>query len=249
MCLKAGKHVLCEKPFAINAAETAEVIRLARESGLFLMEAMWTRYTPAVVKAREWIASGAIGDIKLLKAEFGFKSGSGPDKRLYKPELGGGALLDIGIYTVSLASMIYGKQPSEIKSFVRIGTTGVDEHSSTIFRYEGGKMASLNSSIIMPLGNDAVIYGENGRIHLPMFAYGKRAELYAGRAAAPNGTPEVFSSDADKGHGYHYEASEAVRCIREGSTESSIMPLDETLAIMKTMDAIRSQWGLKYPGE
>ncbi len=249
LCLKAGKHVLCEKPFAINARETEEVIRFARKSGLFLMEAMWTRYTPAIIKAREWLASGVIGEVKMLRADFGFRSGSGPDKRLLNLKLGGGALLDVGIYTVSLASMVFGESPSEIRSLAYIGETGVDEQSSTVFKYRGGGIASLNTAIRSSLANDAWIFGTKGRIHLPRFAYGRTAELFTGSNAG-NGkdATETYSPDV-AGEGYHFEASEAMRCIREDRTESVIMPLDETLAIMKTMDAVRDQWNLRYPGE
>lgn len=133
LCLKAGKAVLCEKPFTVNTKEAEEVIQYARESKLFLMEAMWIRYLPVIIKVREWLYKGVIGEVKMLKADFGFRIEWNPEGRLLNPALAGGALLDAGIYPVSFASMVFGKQPVEIKSMSYIGTTGVDEQFTTLF--------------------------------------------------------------------------------------------------------------------
>jgi len=236
LCLKEGKPVLCEKPFTVNALEAEEVIKYARETGIFLMEAMWTRYLPAVVKVREWLAAGAIGEVRMLKADFGFRTAWNPEGRLLNPALAGGALLDAGIYPVSFASMVFGTQPLEIKSVAHIGTTGVDEQFSAIFKYDGGKIASLSGAIRTGMINDAWIYGTEGKIHMTEFLFGKSVELYI------NGKKEEIYEPVYEGFGYYYEAREAMRCLREGLKESSIMPLDETLAIMKTMDLIRKRW-------
>lgn len=242
-CLNAGKAVICEKPFTINAAEAEEIVRVAREKKLFVMEAMWTRYLPPIVQVREWLKEGVIGEVRLVKADFGFDIGWQPEGRLLNKELGGGALLDAGIYPISLASMVYGEQPSKIMSSVHIGETGVDEQFSVLFEYEGGRTAALNSSVRLKMTNDAFLFGTKGYIHIPNFLFGPSASLHV------NGEEPVHFVDDRKFNGYKFEAEVAMECLREGRLESDIMPLDETVQIMKTMDTIRAQWNLKYPTE
>lgn len=139
LALRAGKAVLCEKPFTVNSSELEEIVAYAREQKLFLMEAMWSRYIPANVKVREWLSSGRIGDVRLVKADLGFRSDWNPEGRLLNPALGGGALLDVGIYPISFASMVFGPHPETISSTVHIGDTGVDEHFSLLLSYGDGK--------------------------------------------------------------------------------------------------------------
>ncbi|MBS4219911.1 Gfo/Idh/MocA family oxidoreductase [Bacillus sp. FJAT-49711] len=239
-CLNAGKAVICEKPFTMNAEEAEELIKVARENNTFLMEAMWTRYLPAVVKAMDWIKEGKIGEVNMLTANFGFNVGWSPESRLLDKKLGGGAMLDAGIYPISFASLIFGAQPTNIKSSAHIGETGVDEWFSALFEYENGKTAMLNSGVRLNLSNDAFIYGTEGYIHLPNFLFGPSAYLHR-----PGLDIEEFKDDREL-HGYIFEAEEAMQCLREGKIESSIMPLDETYNIMKTMDTLRKQWGLEY---
>ncbi|MBD2870254.1 Gfo/Idh/MocA family protein [Paenibacillus arenilitoris] len=241
--LRAGKAVLCEKPFCMNAAEAKEMIEAAGENKVFLMEAMWTRYLPPIVKVREWIAEGRIGEVRLLKADFGFNIGWQPQSRLLDPALGGGALLDAGIYPVSFASMIFGGQPSKIMSSARIGETGVDEQFSLLFEYEGGRAAALNGAVQLGMVSDAYIYGTKGHIHVPNFLFGKSASLHVAQEE-----PVKFEDDRQS-KGYAFEAEEAMACLREGRLESSVMPLRETLDIMATLDEIRRQWGLRYPAD
>jgi len=241
--LRAGVAVLCEKPFTMNAKEAEEAIRVARENGVFLMEAMWTRYLPPIVQVREWLKEGRIGEVRLLQADFGFDVGWQPDGRLLNKELGGGALLDAGIYPVSFASMIFGSQPSKISSTAHIGETGVDEQFSILCEYEGGRTAMLNGAVRLRLNNAAVIYGTKGHIHVPNFLFGKSATLHVAGEE-----PVQFNDDREM-KGYNFEAEEASNCLREGRKESAIMPLDETLAIMQTLDTIRAQWGLRYPND
>lgn len=241
--LRAGKAVLCEKPFTMNAAEAEEIIRFAKEKRIFLMEAMWTRYLPPIRQARQWLDEGAIGEVRLVKADFGFNIGWQPESRLLDPNLGGGALLDAGIYPVSFASMVFGGRPEKIMSSARIGETGVDEQFSLLLEYEGGKTAALNGSVQLGLVNDAYIYGTKGYIHVPAFLAARSATLHiAGE------DPVLFEDDRTVA-GYAFEAEEAMACLREGRTESSVMPLNETLAIMTTLDRIRRQWNLRYPFE
>jgi dihydrodiol dehydrogenase / D-xylose 1-dehydrogenase (NADP) len=241
--LRAGKAVICEKPFTMNAAEAKEIIDLAREKQVFLMEAMWTRFLPPILKVKEWLAADKIGEVRLVKADFGFDIGWAPESRLLDPALGGGALLDAGIYPVSFASLIYGTAPTKIMSSARLGQTGVDEQFSLLFEYEGGRTAALNGAVQLGMVSDAYIYGTKGYIHVPNFLFGKSATLHAKDAE-----PESFVDDR-KAEGYAFEAEEAMNALREGRLESSAIPLDETLAIMNTLDTIRKQWGLRYPAD
>ncbi|GIN56411.1 Gfo/Idh/MocA family protein [Lederbergia ruris] len=239
-CLRAGKAVLCEKPFTMDAEEAEELIQVARENNTFLMEAMWTRYLPAIVQAKKWLEEGKIGEVRMLTANFGFDVGWSPNSRLLDKKLGGGAMLDAGIYPISFASFVFGQQPTEIKSSAHIGETGVDEHFSALFEYPDGKTAMLNSGVRLNLANDAFIYGTEGYIRLPNFLFGDGAFLHQ------SGSEVVEFQDDRKLQGYIFEAEEAMRCLRAGKLESSIMPLEETYDIMKTMDALRKQWGLEY---
>jgi predicted dehydrogenase len=243
LCLEAGKPVLCEKPFTINATEAQAVIALAREKGLFLMEAMWTRFLPIIVKVRELLAAGAIGEVHMLHADFGFRAELDPKSRLFNPHLGGGALLDVGIYPVSLASMIFGP-PSRIVSMAHLGQTGVDERAAVILGYDAGQLAVLSTAIRTDTPIEAVLMGSEGqiRIHSPWF---HGTELTLSAKSRKDKTIRL----PYKGNGYTHEAIEVMRCLREGRRESGVMPLDETLAITKTLDAIRAQWGLRYPME
>lgn len=241
--LRAGKAVLCEKPFAVNSKELEEIIALAKEKNLFLMEAMWTRYLPPIVQVREWIAEGRIGEVKLVKADFGFRIDWNPESRLLNPQLGGGALLDVGIYPVSFASMIFGPKPQGIYSTAHIGETGVDEHFSILLDYGQGKTASLNGAVRLGMTNEAYIYGTQGSIHIPSFHDARSATLRV------EGEEAITVTDDRPFSGYAYEAEEVARCLANGKTESEIISLEESLGILQLLDQVRGQWGLKYPFE
>lgn len=243
LALRAGKAVLCEKPFTVNSTELEELVAYARERKLFLMEAMWTRFLPAIRRVREWLAAGRIGEVRLVKADFGFRADWNPAGRLFNPELGGGALLDAGIYPVSFAAMVLGTNPQHIQSTAHLGETGVDEHFSALLTYEGGKIASLNGGVRLAIGNDAYIHGTLGKIYVPGFLNAKTATLYADGEEA-----ETFVDDrATKG--YVFEAEAVGQALSAGLTESAEIPLDESLAIMRLLDKIREPWGLRYPFE
>ncbi|MDL4842684.1 Gfo/Idh/MocA family protein [Aquibacillus rhizosphaerae] len=242
-CLRAGKAVLCEKPFTVNSGELEEIINFARESKLFLMEAMWTRFLPFIVKVREWIESGKIGEVRLVKADFGFRAPWDPDWRLLNPNLGGGALLDAGIYPVSFASMILGTKPEKVFSTAHIGETGVDEHFSILMSYKSGKTASLNGSIRLGLTNEAYIHGTNGYIRIPSFLNATSASLHVSGEEVEN------FSDNRESKGYAFEAEAVGTYLNDNLKESPIIPLDESLEIIKLLDEIRGQWDLKYPFE
>jgi predicted dehydrogenase len=243
LCLQAGKAVLCEKPFTINAREAAELIAYARERRLFLMEAMWTRFLPLMVRLRELIAGGAIGEVRMVQADFDFRTEVNPRSRLFDPALGGGALLDVGVYPMSLASMLLGT-PSEIASLAHLGATGVDEQSAAVLRYAGGRLAVLTSAIRIGGPHEALIRGTDGYIRIDS-EWWRAARMTLVRS----GRPDELIEAPMVGNGYSYEATEVMRCLRDGRIESDVMPLDESLAIMRTLDAIRAQWGLRYPGE
>jgi dihydrodiol dehydrogenase / D-xylose 1-dehydrogenase (NADP) len=243
LALKAGKAVICEKPLTVNAKDAEEIITCAKESKVFFMEAMWTRYLPAIVKVRQWLKAGLIGEVKMLKADFGFRCDGNPEGRLLNANLGGGALLDAGIYPISFASMVFGSEPKTISSIAHIGETKVDEYFSCIFGYEEDKMAILTGAVSLCSQNDAWIIGTEGKIFIPNFLRADSATLFIKDKVEEK--LEMKYSDT----GYSYEAKEAMACIRNNKFESEIMPLNESLEIMKTMDELRKQWGLKYPFE
>jgi predicted dehydrogenase len=243
LCLRAGKAVLCEKPFTINAREAEDLIAYARGAGLLLMEAMWTRFLPIIVRLRQLLAEGAIGEVRMLSADFGFRAKADPASRLFNPALGGGALLDVGIYPVSLASMVFGA-PARVTGMAHLGETGVDEQAAIILGYDGGRLAQLSTAIRTSTPHEALLMGTEGQIKIetPWWMPTRMTVHQAGKA------PELIELPFT-GNGYNYEAAEVMRCLREGQRESPIMPLDETLTIMQTLDTIRGQWGLRYPGE
>ena len=243
LCLNAGKAVLCEKPFAINARQAAEVIALARAKKLFLMEALWSRFLPTIVKARELVAEGAIGELRMILADFSFRCTWNPDSRLLSPQLGGGGLLDVGIYPISLACMFFGPA-REVASQAHLGETGVDEQAGIVLKYDAGRLAVLACGVRTQSPMEARILGTEGSIHLhgPWWK-GDRLTLTAG-GKEPQALHLPIAAN-----GYNYEADEVARRIAAGQLESDVIPLDETLSIMKTLDTIRGQWGLKYPME
>ena len=248
LSLEAGKAVLLEKPFTINAGEAKEVIALARKKGLFLMEAMWSRYIPIIVKLRELLAKGAIGEVCMVTADLGFRREPDPTSRLFAPELGGGALLDVGIYPISFASMVLGT-PSRIVSLAHFGQTGVDEQAGVVFGYEGEQLAILHTALRTSTTIEATVMGTKGkiRVHSPWY-YGTTLTLSIEERDDKVISDEVISLPYE-GNGYNFEAAEVNECLRAGKLESDVMPLDETLAIMQTLDTIRAQWGFKYPME
>jgi len=243
LALNAGKAVLCEKPFTINAAQAHEVIRLARERKLFLMEAMWTRCFPLMKKLRELLLAGAIGEVRQLTADFGFRAEYRDEPRLFGPEFGGGALLDVGVYPVSLASLLFGA-PKRIVGTANFGPSGVDEEAAMILTHGRGEMAILHTAIRLNTAQEAIISGTRGRIrvHTPWW------RPTAMTLSRDDQSDERFGFLLE-GNGYEYEAREVMDCLRSGKLESPLMPLDESLSIMGTLDTLRAQWGLKYPME
>ncbi len=242
LCLGEGKAVLCEKPFAINAIEAREMVDFARARGTLLVEAMWTRFVPVMQKLRELMADGAIGEPRMVCADFGFRAGVNPESRLFNPALGGGALLDVGVYPVSLAHMVFGA-PVKIAAVADIGETGVDEQAAMSLLHKGGGVSVLSTAIRTSTPQQAWVIGTEGiiRHHAPWWQ-GKGLTVKRGD------NEESFDCPYE-GNGYNCEAQAVMDCLKAGELESEVMPLDETVAVMETLDEIRSQWGLKYPME
>jgi predicted dehydrogenase len=269
LALEAGKNVLCEKPFALNAEEVREVIALARHKRLFCMEAMWMRFMPVMSKLRKSIDDGAIGEVRMVTANLGFPVALDEDNRFSNRQMGGGALYDLGIYTLSLASYLLGS-PTQVVSQASIGPTGVDEQSAFILSYGQEKLAVLHTSLCTHLSCDGLVIGTRGqiKIHPPLYQPHKLSLTIFRNPNLSIPTQgwldyakkfpvirfiffrfeRLFKERLEKiegrieGNGYSYEAAEVMRCLKAGLIESEIMPLDETLRIVETMDTIRAQW-------
>jgi predicted dehydrogenase len=244
LAINAGKAVLVEKPFTISAAEASSLIDAARANGTFLMEAMWTRFLPHIDRVRQILADGGLGDVRSVTAEHGQWFEDDPEFRLFNPDLGGGALLDLGIYPVSFASMVFGT-PTTITAVSEPAFTGVDAITSLIFGYDGGQQSILTTTLETATENNAAINGTEARIEIAGTFYAPSTY----RVVARDGTIIEEYNEFHEGHGLYHQAAEVGRCLREGLTESPLLPLSETLSIMETMDKIREQIGLVYPFE
>ena len=281
LCLRAGKAVLCEKPLTVNAREAEKVITLARESGVFLMEAMWTRFLPLIARLRELLAQNVIGEVRHVMADLSSEVEFDPASRVFNPELGGGALLQKGVYLLSLMSMMLGS-PVRVKSLSILGESGIDDGTTMLLEYPKGRLATLSCSVRVRGHREAVIAGTHGHIviHGPITCpstltlrlYGPQkrhqtstrrtdaglkaqALRYAKRSLFLRRLRERFPMLGDRlfhgmhsrricdppiGEGLHYQATEVNRCLRAGQLESHMMPLNESLAILKTLDLLRA---------
>lgn len=241
LCLESGRNVLCEKAFTANADQAKRVISYAEEKGLFISEAIWTRFLPMRFLLDEIIKSGVIGRISSLTADLGYSLGN--VERLNKPELAGGALLDLGVYTINFALMVFGSDISNIKSSCVKNKYGVDEHNSIIINFEGGKTAILHSSMVSNLDRRGVIYGDKGRIEFDNInnCEGIRVILNDSTVKSYE-TPNQIT-------GFEYEVLSSVKAVSQGKTECTEMPHAETLRVMKIMDNLRQEWGIVYPFE
>jgi predicted dehydrogenase len=235
LALHAGKHVLVEKPFTMNAAEAREIAGVATERGLFAMEAMWTRFLPDVAVIRDWLARGVLGDIVTVIADHGQWFAEDAGFRLFAPELGGGALLDLGVYPVSFASMVLGR-PSRIVSMSDQAFTGVDAQTSMLFGYDSGAQALLTCTLRAKSPTRAAIVGSDARIEVDGDFYAPVAVTLVPR----NGDP-VRVESVHQGRGLYHQADEVAARLAAGEVESPLMPLDETISIMETMDAVLAQ--------
>ena len=242
MFLNAKKHVLCEKPVCVNAKEAKELLECAKKNNVFLMEAMWTRFLPAIHEAVKIAKSGEIGEIKGVSADFCYPSSPEDCSKLFDNELAGGALLDVGVYTLNFAAIFLGTNPESITSVSNVNY-GVDCHTTSVLKYENGVLATLTSAIDVSKPSNGYIYGTKGYIRMPFFYMAK--ELYV----ADDYHKERNIEKPRIGEGFEEEIIEACNCIREGKTQSDIMPMSESIKILEQMDYIREQIGLKYPAD
>jgi dihydrodiol dehydrogenase / D-xylose 1-dehydrogenase (NADP) len=241
--LRAGKAVLCEKPFTLNAHEAHELVHQARQRKLFLMEGMWTRFFPIMDRLRELLADRVIGEVHTLIADSGIRRSMETKERLFRLDLGGGALLDLGVYPISLASMIFGN-PERIKVMAHFGEYEVDERMGILLGYPNGSLASLYTAIRTESPKEALILGSKGMIRIHAnFITPTRLTITV------NGESEQVIEESMLGNGMHFEADEIMRCLRAGEVESPLMPLDESVRIMETLDSIRAQLDFKFPSE
>jgi len=240
MLLNGGIAVLGEKPFAMNSEQVREMVDLARTKGVFLMEALWSRFMPGIEKALELVQSGAIGKVVSVKADFGFKAPFSPDGRLFDKALGGGSLLDIGIYPLFLSYLILGK-PTAIKASAIFGLTGVDEQCGMVLTYADGQIALLDSTLQAKTDCIGLIQGETGQIRI----HSRFHETMGVTLIMEEGASTEFDFTRAT-HGYDYEARHVMQCLSEKQTESPLWSLDDSLSLMALLDAVRAEAGIAY---
>jgi predicted dehydrogenase len=243
LALNAGKPVLCEKPFTINAAEARQMKAAADANGVALMEAMWARFLPHMHKVREILASGILGDIWAVEADHGQRLSDYANPRHWEPSLGGGALLDLGIYPISFAHMVLGV-PDKITSSATFTDKGVDASSTVIFDYKSGAQAILTSNMMVSTPCRATICGTLGKIEIDRTFYNPTSM----RVIMHDGTTTEYPNEY-KGHGLRDQALEFERVVRSGAKSSAILTPDESILIMESLDEVRKQIGLIYPSE
>ncbi len=244
MCMRNGKAVLCEKALTINSTEAREMVRIAFEENVFLMEAMIPRHVPLMRKVMNWVREERIGEVRMVKASRCARRDFPPEARQLNPELGGGSLLDVGVYVISFASMVYQKPPVEAIGLGHIGELGSDEQGIVVLKYDNGEMADLSFALRTEAVNEAYIFGTDGFIKIDdVFAVPTKATLYKDKQAIETIEEPIL------GNALNYEAEEVMRCLKLGLKESPYMPLEESVQIMEIMDKIRIPWGLVYSND
>jgi predicted dehydrogenase len=242
-CLLAGKAILCEKPFTLNHHEASEIITLAKHRRLFVMEAMWTRFLPAIQHAKHLIDTGVIGTVLQVQADFGYCATVDENHRILNPALGGGALLDVGIYPLSIAAYFLGEIVGA-QAYANLAHTGVDQQTAFTLRHRNGGLSSCLCSTVAQTRTAMTISGSLGmiEIHQPFY---KAQQM----TVVDNGGVSQLINLPYLGNGYTHEAIEAGECLRRSSTESAIMPLNESLSQLHWMDVMRKQIGVRYPAD
>ena len=246
LCLNHNKAVLCEKAFAINSRQAIEMIKTAKERKVFLMEALWTKFLPHYKKLQELLQQKTLGDIKSMLVNFGFKTSDKSPQRLFDPLLGGGSLLDIGIYNVFMTLSILGK-PDAIEATMIAAPTGVDEQIAVLFKYNNGAMAQLFSSFVTNLPTQAEINGTEGCITLTTRFYEPSTTIQLSKKIPYE--REVIPVEKEAGFGYHYEARHVNECLKKGLIESPVMTHADTLLLMEILDTIRNKARIEYPAD
>jgi predicted dehydrogenase len=243
LCLNCGKHVLCEKPFTLDAVSARELYACAARKNLFLMEGLWTYHLPLIRTAQQLLQAGAIGEPVFLRAEYGF-SATGPRReRKFQSALGGGSLLDIGIYGLAFADQMLGGPLQDFSGQMLFNEYGTDwfEHLSAVTAR--GQRAALTTSIGLVLPKEGVLYGSEGRLYFPDYQEAQQMTLFSN-----SGTEKHYSLPFDY-TGFEYEIREADRCIHAGKTQSSVYPPEASIRHMEELDAIRRQFGLRFAAE
>jgi predicted dehydrogenase len=236
--------VLCEKPLTVNAQQAKILVVLAQKHQCFMMECVWTRFLPAIKHLTVLLEQGVIGEVQTVKANFSISGDFSPEHRLRNKDLAGGALLDLGIYPLTLAALVFGEEPTKIQSSAVIGSTAVDESSFYLLEYAPKQRAMLSSSFIDGAPTEAIISGSKGYIRLPNFLAAQTLHLHM-----DNESVQTLAFPFEEDESFTFEIADAMQCIRQGKSQSDILPLAKTVAIMTTMDTIRAQWGLKYSNE
>ncbi len=241
--LNAGKHVLCEKPLTLNTGQARHLVSVARDKGLFLMEAVWTRFLPSMQRAAGIVASGELGEIRWIQADLGFPAPYDPEARLWKREEGGGALMDLGVYLLTWAQIALG-QPRSLTATSHLNSSGVDTETAMSLAYDSGAQVQLMTSLTTVSTQTATLSGTKGTLkcNAPLF---NPTELTITTGPGETRVEKFVLA----GRGYTYQLREVTRCIQQGLTESPTMPLADTLTIMSLLDEVRSQSGIRYPGD
>jgi len=241
-CILHHKHVLCEKPMTTDAKQAEDLFALAEKEGVFLMEGMWIAHLPLLKKLKELLHSGLIGEVKHLRADYGFVAKGARRTRKFESSLGGGALLDVGVYNLAFARMVLG-DPTGFQSKVTFSEFGTDDFSTMLLEYPNGKTAAITTAIGIAMPTEGVIYGEKGKIYFPNYQQAQTltVELY-GETPYTIDMPFEFT-------GFEYQIREAARCIEAGLLISPFQTAEDTLAVLRTMDAIRESWGMKFTFE
>jgi len=242
-CLEAGKPVLCEKPLTVNADQAKSLTTIAKEKHLFLMEGLWTRFLPAYQQVRCWLDDGLVGEVQLLDSTMGFNKPKDPQDRLFNPELAGGALLDLGVYPISISQWVMGKDPSAFQVKSHFSDTGVDDLTCATLHYDEDAFSQFSCNFLTDNQNEFLIYGTKGAVRIHPYYW-----LSTCVSLIQQGREETLDCPF-RASGFEYEAEEVMRCVREGRLESNIMPHAHTLANISLMDAIRREIGLVYPFE
>ncbi|GHA01627.1 dehydrogenase [Arenicella chitinivorans] len=250
-CLQAGKAVLCEKPLTVNLSQAEAVFAAAEQHNVFYMEAVWTRFMPIYKQVSEWVSEGKIGNVGAIQASFGINVPFDAAHRLYAPELAGGALLDLGIYPITVAQIVTDQAPDKVVAAAQLGESGVDEATGMVLHYPNGIVATLNCGTRATSSLDCWILGDQGSIHIPQFWQAESATLYQpgeGHHSTARNNPTECQLPHDV-NGYEYEIREVNRCLRAGLLESPLMRWQHSRDVMRIMDTVRSQIGLKFPFE
>ena len=242
LCLKHRKAVLCEKAFGLNYKQVSEMIQYAKAQKVFLMEAFWTKFLPQYEKVMSMIRAGDIGDIKMIQADFGFRAQEPKAQRLYDPLLGGGSLLDIGIYPIFIAQSILGK-PTDISAMMTPYDTGVDEQCIMNMKFKDGAVAVLSSTFASDTPVEAMIAGAKGRIHMRNRFHNAMGTI---EVAYGKELPQPVEVYKEEGFGYQFETRHVGECLRKGLIESPVMTHQDSLDLMETLDRVRKEIGVRY---